>query len=117
MGKQGGKLKPFGFLFRIRDEELAGYRRWAVFDPDLPIDILLSENQMMARYTLHLAQPQIEAGKRPLREIVISIGVYQVRQGRPEIVGLDGMVQGGVNLRRDVDGAVNRSMRIMVLPS
>ena len=118
MGKPGSKLKPFGFL--IRDEELAGQRGWAVFDPDLPIDLLLSESQVMTQLTLYLAQPQIKAGTRLLHEIVIGIGIDQVRQGRPEIVGLDGMVQGSVNLRGDVDGAVHillRSMSVMVLPS
>ena len=38
-GKQGGKLQPLGFP--VRDEELAGYRGGAIFDPDLPIEILL----------------------------------------------------------------------------
>src|SRR4029453_12608550 len=104
-GKQGGDLQPFGFL--IRDEELAGQRGWAIFDPDLPIDLLLSESQVMAQLTLHLAQPQIKAGQRPLHEIVIGIRIDQVCQGRSEIVRLDGMVQGGVNLRGDVDGAVH----------
>ena len=60
---QGSDLQPLGFL--IRDEELAGQRCWTVFDPDLPIDLLLSESQVMAQVTLHLAQPQIKAARVP----------------------------------------------------
>ena len=74
----------------------------------------------MARLTLHLAQPQIKAGQRPLHEIVIGIRIDQVCQGRSLIVGLDGMVQGGVNVRGTsmvLYTFLLRSMSVMVLPS
>src|SRR5512139_3214351 len=67
LGKHGRKLKSLGFP--VRYEELAGYRDRTFFDPDLPIEILLPERQVMAWYPLHLAQTQIEAGKHPLGEI------------------------------------------------
>ena len=66
-GKPGGKLQPPGFP--LRDEELAGYRGGAIFDPDLPIIGFLRPS-VTCSAALHVflsnsAQPYGKAEPRP----------------------------------------------------
>ena len=88
---------PWAFLSVMRN--LRGTGVGPFFDPNLPVDVFFSESQVMARYSLNLAQSHVKAGKRAFGEIFIRLGRDQISQRGPEIKGLGRVLQGGIDLR------------------
>ena len=78
-GKQRRELQPTSLV--IRDDKLPRQRSLVIFDPYLPVNILLPEGQMMTKYTLNLVQSLVMAGNYLIRKIFIALAVYQVSKG------------------------------------
>jgi hypothetical protein len=90
----------------IRDDKLPRQRSLAVFDPYLPVGILLLEGQMVTWPAPNLMQALVMARNYRIRQTFIAPGLDQVHQWSPEVKGMSGIIQSGIYLRGRLEGGV-----------
>ena len=107
----GGRVLRSARLLGIRDQDLPRQALLSGIDPDLPVDGLLGEGEMMAGHAGGLVDAQVLPVDDALHQRRVDIGVQEVREGNHDAVLVRQLVQDGV----DGGGHLHGQIRVVVL--
>ena len=107
----GGRVLRSARLLGVRDEDLPRQGLLSGVDPDLPVDRLLREGEVVAGDAGGLVDAQVLPVDDALHERRVGIGVQDVREGNHDPVLVRQLVQDAVDGGGHLDGQV----RVVVL--
>ena len=106
----------------VGDHQLPGQRLRARVDPQLPVDRLLLEGQVVARDAGHVVDAEVDPALHAAHQVAVDVGVEEVRERDHHPRPIQGRVHGPVDGRRhvhpdvDVLRVVEHRDRLPVVP-